>query len=59
MHAGSGFNGGMRLVLDIEANHGEPVQGWLELGERERLPFMGFLELIAALERVLAPGEPG
>jgi hypothetical protein len=50
----------IRLFLDVEP-HAEPVRGWLEGPERNRVAFIGLLELLAALERALgnAPANQG
>ena len=43
----------MRVVLQID-HVATPVSGWLEDAELRRIPFIGFVELIAALEAALA-----
>ena len=45
----------MRLVLDLDPA-AQPIQGWLEDPGLQRVPFVGLLELIAAVEAaVTAP----
>jgi hypothetical protein len=42
----------VRLVLDVEPE-AQPVCGWLEQPGSHRVPFIGVLKLLAALERAL------
>jgi hypothetical protein len=48
----------MRLLLDIDAET-HPISGWLERPCSARVAFTGLLELLAALERVLADDAAG
>ena len=43
----------MRLLLDIDSGQ-QPICGWLERPCSTRLAFTGLLELLTALEQLLA-----
>lgn len=50
-------SGLVRLELELDPT-ADPVEGWLVVGDGEREPFTGWIQLAAALERARAGALP-